>query len=187
MAATTEDILRAAHLMNTLTRINWLDDVWTAQLEHASGDQAINAMGATAEEIARALKQVATEAETDFLLRMIEAEAPSMNQRALEIIDQSPLSPDLQQQFRSFLERAEGITGWCRSAVMTLRQNASGAADELLEQQKQLAAGVNPPGDLPKILKCALIGAAAGAAALNTAALIALVTLANDAKCFDIE
>jgi hypothetical protein len=181
MTATTEDILQAAHLMNALTRIDLLDDAWTTQLQQASGSGAVSAMEATAIEIARALNEAGDE--TDTLLRLLEAEGSAINQRALEAIENSPLTSDLQQTLRNFLEANEGMTGWCRTSVTRLRQDASRAAEEVLEQQSQFAAGFQPPGDLPKVLKCALIGAAAGAAAAhaNGAALIALVTLANDA------
>ena len=180
------DALRATQLATALSKINAVDDVWTAYAGSSSSKEDVAALKEAADEIHRGLAFVL--GETAFLKRVLDMHGTEINRLAASAFErQNEDNPEFSRRVREHWSRNQGLAQLTRGCVDKIRQDAPEASEEVQIQVREIIAGGKSPGDLPKVVKCAILGAAMGAAAatLNWPLLASLAIAANNIGCFD--
>ena len=174
-----------ARLIASVMEVNSLDTIWT---EHSTkgrlgSRQEVAELRAVTDVMNRGIADVVRDLAP--LERFLDGGEDDLNQDVEQFLGRSELDPSVKARFTAHFEQAGGFSGYVRQSIDQLRSKGTDAADDVKRQMDHLAAGGTVEGDLWQQIKCALLGAAGGAAAAsgNWWALIPIAISADNTGC----
>jgi hypothetical protein len=170
----------------TFRHLNELDDLWTDSLAKPSDIKPtdVEHLRALTKEMNLLLTRSAQQA--TLLSPLLMRNAANIDKAFQSAINDANLTPAQKETIQAKVTQAGGFAALATTACKGIVEGAPDAKKELKAKMTTIESGRLTPGDLPKIIKCNLAAAAAGACfgAGQAAAGIAILMKMVDWDCF---
>lgn len=174
-----------ARLIARVIEVNSLDTVWTEHSGkgHLNGRQEVDELRTVTEVMHRGIGEIVRD--LGSVQRGLDGREKEIDDQVTRLLDAGDLGPGVRARLAAHFQASGGFAGYVRQSIDQVRAQGLAAADDVRHQMDRLAGGAKVEGDLWQQIKCALLGAAAGAAAAsgNWWGLVPIFVAADNTGC----